>query len=127
MILLTAPLSGVLFDMIGAYWLFVLALAGNLLGWGILWVSPRQPHVTRDAKKPSGVALIFVARDGENSIAVAPGANHNMTAADVRRAAVRIKQAAVVLMQLEIPLAAVQAAGLLFACAKARSLATTAR
>src|SRR6516165_3297470 len=31
-------------------------------------------HITRDPEAPSGVALIFVARDGENSIAVAGGA-----------------------------------------------------
>ncbi len=32
-------------------------------------------HIVRDAVAPSGVALIFVAKDGENSIAVAGGAN----------------------------------------------------
>src|SRR5215510_9731289 len=32
-------------------------------------------YITRDSSAPSGVALIFVAKDGENSIAVAGGAN----------------------------------------------------
>ena len=35
----------------------------------------------------SGVALIFVARDGENSIAVAGGANAKLSRADVKKAA----------------------------------------
>ena len=38
-------------------------------------------HVYRDRAQPSGVALIFVARSGENSIAVASGANGASSAA----------------------------------------------
>ena len=37
--------------------------------------------VFRDKAAPSGVALIFVARDGENSIAVAGGANSKLSLA----------------------------------------------
>ena len=44
-------------------------------------------HVVRDKTAPSGVALIFVARDGENSIAVASGANARLSPADVKKAA----------------------------------------
>src|SRR5215471_892813 len=33
-------------------------------------------YVSRDKSAPSGVALIFVDKDGENSIAVASGANN---------------------------------------------------
>ena len=43
-------------------------------------------HVFRDKASPSGVALIFVARDGENSIAVASGANAASSLADVQKA-----------------------------------------
>ena len=43
-------------------------------------------HIVRDESAPSGVALIFVARDGENSIAVAGGANGQLSPADVQRA-----------------------------------------
>src|SRR5580704_1136370 len=32
-------------------------------------------HIVRDPVSPSGVALIFVGKNGENSIAVASGAN----------------------------------------------------
>jgi ribokinase len=43
--------------------------------------------VTRDQSAASGVALICVAPDGENSIAVASGANAALSSADVKRAA----------------------------------------
>ncbi len=67
-------------------------------------------HVLRDKASPSGVALIFVASDGENSIAVASGANGNLSPADVRRARQAIATASVLVMQLETPLPTVQAA-----------------
>ncbi len=67
-------------------------------------------HVIRDKTSPSGVALIFVARDGENSIAVASGANGNLSPADVRKARRAIVAASVLVMQLETPLPTVQAA-----------------
>lgn len=66
--------------------------------------------VARDRTAASGVALIFVAKDGENSIAVASGANANLAPADVQRAASAILGADVLVMQLETPLATVQAA-----------------
>ena len=46
--LIVSPFSGLLFDLVGAYWLFVLALAGNLISWLILSVTVRPPKVTRD-------------------------------------------------------------------------------
>ncbi len=67
-------------------------------------------HVLRDKASPSGVALIFVASDGENSIAVASGANGNLSPVDVRKARQAIAAASVLVMQLETPLPAVQAA-----------------
>lgn len=67
-------------------------------------------HVVRDKSAPSGVALIFVARDGENSIAVASGANGRLAPADLKKARKLIASAAVLVMQLETPLATVQAA-----------------
>lgn len=66
--------------------------------------------VFRDRAAPSGVALIFVAKDGENSIAVAGGANARLMPADVKRAARAIRSAAVLVAQLETPLETVQAA-----------------
>ena len=66
-------------------------------------------HVQRD-NSPSGVALIFVGEDGENSIGVASGANAKLSPADVRKAKTAFAIADVVIMQLESPLDAVQAA-----------------
>ena len=61
-------------------------------------------------KSPSGVALIFVGEDGENSIAVGSGANARLSPADVRKAKAAVAAADVVIMQLETPLETVQAA-----------------
>lgn len=52
--------------------------------------------------RPSGVAMITVQADGDNAIVVAPGANSALAAHHVDRAAVT--EAAVVLLQLEVPI-----------------------
>lgn len=67
-------------------------------------------YIFRDKTAPSGVALIFVAKDGENSIAVASGANAKLSPADVRNAKAAFAGARVLLMQLETPLETVRAA-----------------
>ena len=77
-------------------------------------------HVFRDKANPSGVALIFVAKDGENSIAVAGGANAKLSPADVRKAKAAFAGASVLVMQLETPLETVQAAADLAAKAGVR-------
>jgi ribokinase len=56
------------------------------------------------------VALIFVDKVGENSIAVAGGANGRLSPAEVRKARQAIAGASAVVMQLETPLDTVQAA-----------------
>ncbi len=61
----------------------------------------------RDA--PSGVALIFVDESGENSIAVAPGASSALGPADVQPLEDTLEAGDVILVQLEIPLATVEA------------------
>jgi ribokinase len=75
-------------------------------------------HITCDPTAPSGVALIFVARDGENSIAVASGANGRLSPAEVKRADRAIAEAQIVVMQLESPLETVQAGADIAARAK---------
>ena len=67
-------------------------------------------HVLKDTEAPSGVALIFVDEKGENSIAVASGANACLTPADVAAASDAITSADVLVMQLEVPLETVEAA-----------------
>src|SRR5512137_3042653 len=77
-------------------------------------------YVVRDRSRPSGVALIFVGQNGENSIAVASGANANLTPADLKKASSAFKRASVVVLQLETPLKTVEAAVKLAASAGAR-------
>lgn len=67
---------------------------------------------------PSGVALIILGgRDRQNLIASARSANDALSAADVRAARAVFRQADAVVAQLEVPLAAVQAAAELAAAA----------
>lgn len=61
-------------------------------------------YVFRDKKNASGVALIYVAEDGENSIGVASGANGALSPADVKKAAKVIAGSDILVMQLETPL-----------------------
>lgn len=67
-------------------------------------------YVFRDRTAPSGVALICVAKDGENSIAVAGGANGRLSSADVKKAGKVFAGASVLVMQLETPLKTLQTA-----------------
>jgi ribokinase len=67
-------------------------------------------YIRCDARRPSGVALIFVADSGENSIAVASGANASLSPTDVTRARNEFARADVLLTQLETPLPTVLAA-----------------
>lgn len=67
-------------------------------------------YVVRDRTRPSGVALIFVAANGENSIAVASGSNARLAPADLQKARSAFRQASVVVLQLETPLKTVAAA-----------------
>ncbi|GAA4241689.1 ribokinase [Actinomadura meridiana] len=59
---------------------------------------------------PTGVAMITVGPDGDNSIVVSPGANARLGPADVAAARDLIAAASVVSLQLEVPLPAVEAA-----------------
>lgn len=54
--------------------------------------------------KPSGVALITVDADAENSIVVAPGANMDFTDEDVKKISKAVKECGILLLQLEIPI-----------------------
>ena len=66
-----------------------------------------------DKEHPSGVALILVDEHGENSIAVASGANANLTPQDVDEARAVIEEGDIVLMQLETPIETVERAALI--------------
>jgi ribokinase len=77
-------------------------------------------HVSLDGTAASGVALILVSADGENCVAVSPGANARLSAIHVSRAAKIFSNASVVLLQLETPMPAVCAAARLARRAGAR-------
>ncbi len=60
-------------------------------------------YVFMDENNPSGTALIMVNDEGENCIVVAPGANASLLPADIENA-IDTQEAAIILMQLEIPM-----------------------
>ena len=64
-------------------------------------------HLGTAAHCASGVALINVDAEGENSISVASGANAQLSPADIDAAEELIADAVIVLMQLEVPVATV--------------------
>lgn len=70
-------------------------------------------HVVVDKEHPSGVALILVDAHGENSIAVASGANAHLMPQDIDNARGAIEDGDILLMQLETPLETVEHAALL--------------
>lgn len=60
-------------------------------------------YIFEDQQQPSGVALITVDDNAENCIVVASGANAYLAARDIKMAIHCIEKAAIILMQLEIP------------------------
>ncbi len=66
--------------------------------------------IMKDKEAQSGIALIFVGEKGENSIAVAAGANARLSKADIEKCSDTIAAAGILLMQLETPLETVQTA-----------------
>ncbi len=67
-------------------------------------------HVFTTENTPSGVALIMVDEDGENSISVALGANDELSISDIEGAVDLIRDCEIVLIQLEIPIDSVSRA-----------------
>lgn len=88
---------------------------GRLLLGSLASAGVDTANVRTTPEAPTGIALITVETDGENTIAVSPGANSRVTPADVEAASAVLRSAAVTLVQLEVPLdtvaAAVAAAG----------------
>jgi ribokinase len=65
---------------------------------------------TTDISAPTGVALIMVDAKGEKQILTAPGANRKLASAHIEALGALIARAKVVLLQLEVPLEAVETA-----------------
>lgn len=66
--------------------------------------------VVTDERHPSGVAVIAVDERAENSIVIVPGANGAVGGEDVARLSAALEGATVLMLQLETPLHAAQAA-----------------
>jgi ribokinase len=64
--------------------------------------------IKQEANTASGVALITVDERGENTIVVAPGANDALLPRDIEMSLSAIKDADIILMQLEIPIKTVE-------------------
>ncbi|QXM06285.1 ribokinase [Crassaminicella indica] len=60
------------------------------------------------SKSPTGVAMIMVNEDGDNSIVVIPGANFDLSKKDIDEAKALIKTANILVAQLETPLEVVE-------------------
>lgn len=65
-------------------------------------------HIFLDPELPTGVALITVDQNGENCIAVASGANAALKSTHIKNVKDIIENAAILLMQLEIPIETVE-------------------
>lgn len=67
-------------------------------------------HLHTTEATPSGIALITVTPDGDNSIVVSPGANDRLSSVDIEPAQNLLESAAVLLVQHEVPADVVHAA-----------------
>lgn len=62
--------------------------------------------VQRDAAAGTGVGMPMIDAEGDNSIVIVPRANMSLTAEDVERAGAAIRDADVLMLQLEVPIEA---------------------
>lgn len=83
-------------------------------------------HVATRSNTATGVALITVDDAGENTIVVAPGANASVSPSWVEAAADAIRNADVLLAQLEVPLEAVEKAASIARAADTRVMLNAA-
>jgi ribokinase len=65
-------------------------------------------YIVKDDEYPSGVALITVDSNGENSIVVAPGSNGNLRPEDIPARLFETGKFEILLLQLEIPIVTVE-------------------
>ncbi|MFC2090425.1 ribokinase [Bacteroidota bacterium] len=79
-------------------------------------------HVKKDPDVATGIALILVDKNGENSISVASGANLSLSVSDIQNAQHIIADAEVLLMQLEISMDVVEEAAIIAAAADVKTI-----
>ena len=99
---------------LGGEAVFVCCLGNDAFGHQTIGILQQEgmdtTHVRMIEGAASGVALIPVDRNGENTIIVASGANALLSEEDIKAAEEDIKEAGILLMQLETPLPALIAA-----------------
>ncbi len=99
---------------LGAEVIFVSKIGNDIFGKQALdefkSVGINTDFVFTDSENPSGIALILVDGQGENSISVASGANGNLQILEVEKAIKQVQEGDIVLLQLEIPLSTVSEA-----------------
>lgn len=83
---------------------------GRLLRQSLAAAGVHAGSVVTDPAAPSGTAFITIDRSGQNRIVIMSGANGRVGAEDVERNRALIGSAAFLLLQLEVPLEAVEAA-----------------
>jgi ribokinase len=83
---------------------------GDLLATSLQQAGVDVANVTRDPEATTGLALITLDNAGENQIVLVSGANGRLEPEHVLACEGRIASAAVVLLQLEVPMATVEAA-----------------
>jgi ribokinase len=95
---------------LGAEVLFISRVGRDLFGDKIIGSldkeGVRTDCIVRDPRRPSGVALIVVEKNGENAIVVTPGANAGLNKRDIDQNESAIISADILVLQLETPLAA---------------------
>jgi ribokinase len=77
---------------------------GDLMVSKLLKEGIQIEYIIKDDKNPSGVAFIMVDKNGENMISVAPGANALLKPDDLKSLSILIKNATIILVQMEIPI-----------------------
>lgn len=83
---------------------------GDLQKAGLAADGVKLDHLKTVRDTPTGTAIIQVSDEGENSIVVIPGANFAVTPEDIAACRPAFERADAVLMQLEVPVAVVEAA-----------------
>jgi ribokinase len=83
---------------------------GRLLRTSLRTAGADDAAVRDDEAEPTGVAVITIDASGQNSIVLAPGANGRLRPSDVESRRDIVENAAVLLLQLEVPLDTVEAA-----------------
>jgi len=83
---------------------------GDRLIQGLVEHQIKTTYIIKDSEAPTGIAMIAVATGGENMIVVASGANMRVSVEDVNNARDLMREADLLLVQLECPLETVSEA-----------------